>query len=142
MRNLFSSYIYYYTEKSRACQDNSALFCIFLGFNQLFFASIAHFVEHAQANSSGKFQKSPMSISHSARLNTFRQPEQILVDGQDILAASPPEATKIILKNVSTSKVSGGASPSSRFQNITETKFLIVLSRDNKTTYRLTAVFV
>jgi hypothetical protein len=64
------------------CQVFSALFCIlFLGFSQLSFASSAHFLEHAQANSLGKFQKSPMSISHSARLNTFKQPEQILVDG-------------------------------------------------------------
>jgi len=132
--NLFSLSTYIIPKLAQNVKTILHYFAFFLGFNQLFFASIAHFVEHAQANSSDKFQKSLMSMSHSARLNTFRQPEQILVVGYDILTASPTDSTKIILKNVSTSKVSSRAFPPSRFQNITKTKFLIVLSRDNKRT--------
>ena len=56
----------------------------FCGFNQLFFASLAHFSEHAKIISSELFQKSPMSILQLSLSKIFLQPVQILVSGQDI----------------------------------------------------------
>ena len=49
------------------------------------------------------------------------------------LTTCPTNSTKIILKNVSTCKVFCGASPRSRFQNITETKLLVGFSSHNET---------